>query len=125
MLPLLCLVAADKKPAPQKQGAPDVEIQSIKVQREPGLVALEGWIRNCSTKPFKGLILFFEFLESDGKMITRKSTMVSEVVVRPGEEQFFEAQTVDPVRAVHIRLDAEDKEGRYLKVDKRGPYAIE
>jgi hypothetical protein len=51
--------------------------------------------------------------------------MVSEVVVRPGEEQFFEAQTVDPVRAVHIRLDAEDKEGRYLKVDKRGPYAIE
>lgn len=104
---------------------PDIAVVTFKVHREPGIVAVEGRLRNNSDRPLRGLVVFFEFLESDGKMITRKNTMVTNTPVAPGEEEEFLTQTVDPVRAVHVRLGAEDKDGRYLRVDKPGPYAIE
>jgi hypothetical protein len=124
---LLPVEAWQKERAQRAKGPrpPDLAVVTFKVHREPGVVAVEGRVRNNSDRVLRGLVVFFEFLESDGKMITRKNTMVTNASVEPGEEEEFLTQTVDPVRAVHVRLDAEDKDGRYLRVDKPGPYAIE
>ncbi len=49
-------------------------------------------------------------------MISRMTTIASEHAVDPGEEAEFLTQTPDQVRAVHVRLDAEDSKGRYLRL---------
>jgi len=126
-LALMTAGAWQKERARRAKGPrpPDIAVVTFKVHREPGVVAVEGRVRNNSDRVLKGLVMFFEFLESDGKMITRKNTMVTDTSLGPGDEEEFLTQTVYPVRAVHVRLDAEDKDGRYLRVDKPGPYAIE
>ena len=121
-------VFAQKRRDPKaKQGPklPDVAVVKIQVQREPKIVAIEGIVRNNGEQPLRGLTLFFVFLEGDGHTITRKKITVSGGTLQPGEEGEFLAQTVDPVRAVQIKLEAEDKDGRFLNVDKPGPYDIE
>jgi hypothetical protein len=121
-------VVAQKRRDPKaKQGPklPEVAVVKIQVQREPKIVAIEGIVRNDGEQPLRGLTLFFVFLEGDGHTITRKKIAVSGGTLQPGEEGEFLAQTVDPVRAVQIKLEAEDKDGRFLNVDKPGPYDIE
>ncbi|MBL8291739.1 MAG: hypothetical protein JNN08_07880 [Bryobacterales bacterium] len=125
---VVCLLAglpAAAQKGKTKKGAPEVQIVSLKVQRDGGTVALEGRVKNVSEKPLRGLVIFFEFLQFDGRMISRMTTQVSEDVMGPGEEGEFTTQTPDQVRAVHVRLDAEDTQGRYLKVDKPGPHVID
>jgi hypothetical protein len=119
------LLAADKKRSKDKNKPPDVEIVSLKIQREERNIALEGVVRNNSPKPMKGLVLFFEFLEFNGRMISRMKTEVSEEMLQPGEEAEFLTQTPDQVRAVDIRLEAEDRDGRNLLINKPGPHRIE
>ena len=108
-----------------KNKAPDLEIIELKVRREEKTISVEGRVRNISAKPMKGIVLFFEFLESDHKMISRMIAEVTKDLVEPGEDASFETQTKDQSRAVALRLDAEDSEGRYFKPDKPGPYQIE
>jgi hypothetical protein len=97
----------------------------LDVRREGAVILLDGTVRNTGTRPFKGIVLFFEFFEPSGKMIVRKTIAVTESLVEPGEEASFEAQTPDIVRAVGYKIDAEEKDGRYLTIDKPGPNVIE
>jgi hypothetical protein len=112
-----------KKGKPEKP--PEIRVIDLEIRREAGLVAIEGKVRNGSDKPFKGLVLFFEFLEPGGKTISRMNSRITESMVEPGDDGEFQTQTPDQVRAVHVRLDAEDRDGRYLTIDKPGPYTIE
>ncbi|MBK5291272.1 MAG: hypothetical protein JJE04_06315 [Acidobacteriia bacterium] len=127
VLSLLAVAPAQKQKKQKDDGPkpPDIAVLEFKVHREPRLVVLQGALRNNSAKTIRGLVLFFEFLEGDGKMITRKTTIVTDTPMAPGQESGFEVQTVDPVRAVQVRVDAEDKDGRYLRLDNPGPFDIE
>lgn len=111
-----------RKPDPNK--LPEVTVE-LKIERDAGSIKLDGKARNVGVKPLDGIVLFFEFLEPGGKMISRMTTVASEHPVDPGEEAEFFTQTPDQVRAVHIRLDAEDSKGRYLRLAKSGPFTIE
>lgn len=125
---IVCLLLAFPAAAQKnksKKGAAEVQILNLKIQRDGGNVALEGRVKNVSDKPLRGLVFFFEFLQFDGRMISRMTTSISEDVLNPGDEGEFTTQTPDQVRAVHVRLDAEDTQGRYLKVDKPGPHVID
>jgi len=108
-----------------KGKTPDLEIVELKFSRDDKVIAVEGRVRNISAKPMKGIVLFFELLESDKKMISRLSAEVTKDVVEPGEDASFDTQTKDLARAVGARVDAEDVDGRYFYVDKPGPYEIE
>lgn len=108
-----------------KDSPPDLEIVELKVRREEKLITVDGRVRNISAKPMKGVVLFFEFLEADHKMISRMIAEVTKDAVPPGEDGAFETQMKDQSRAVAVRVDAEDIDGRYFKVDKPGPYEIE
>jgi len=108
-----------------KEKPPDLEIVELKVRRDEKLITVDGRVRNISAKPMKGVVLFFEFLEADHKMISRMIAEVTKDAVAPGEDGTFETQMRDQSRAVAVRLDAEDIDGRYFNVDKPGPYEIE
>ena len=125
LLVLALPVAAQKGKKKKEKGAPDIQIVHLKIQRDGGNIILEGKMKNISEKPMKGMIVFFEFLEFNGKMISRMTTQVSEADLAPGEEGEFATQTPDQVRAVSVRLDAEDTKGQYLLFDKPGPYTID
>jgi hypothetical protein len=123
------MAGADKQPKGRnvKGGpkTPDVSVVEIKVQRDHKVLSVEGVIRNTSAKPLRGVVLYFVFLDADAHMITRKSTRVTGASLESGEESEFLGQTPDSTRAVQVRLEAEDKDGRFLTVDKPGPYDIE
>jgi hypothetical protein len=127
LLVALIGAAVAQRPARRPKGPapPEVAVVRIKVQREPKVVSVEGTVRNNSDRMLRGLVLFFAFLEGDGHTITRKKIQAGAGTLEPGEETEFLGQTPDPVRAVQIRLEAEDKDGRVLRVDKPGPYDIE
>ena len=104
---------------------PEVAVVSMKIEREPRVVTVEGVVRNNSERTLRGLTLYFAFLEPGGATITRKNILVSSKEMEPGQEEAFLGQTVDPVRAVWVRVEAADKGGEELVVDKPGPYTIE
>lgn len=109
----------------EKEKPPEIEVIELKIARDGKVVNVDGRVRNISAKPMKGIVLFFEFLESDGKMISRMIADVTKEVVPPGGDSGFETQTKDQSRAVSVRVDAEDVDGRYFRVDRPGPYEIE
>ena len=108
-----------------KGKTPDIELLEFEVKRDGKAIVLEGRVRNLSAKPMKGVILFFEFLESDNKLISRMTAEVTKTVLEPGDDFAFETQTKDQSRAVSVRVDAEDVDGRYFTVNKPGPFDIE
>jgi hypothetical protein len=128
---LFCLAASlglsqnSKRKKDAELRPPDLQIANLEVRREGRVILLDGTVRNTGTRPFKGVVLFFEFFEPSGKMIVRKTIAVTESRVETGEDASFQAQTPDIVRAVEYRIEAEEKDGRYLTVDKPGLNVIE
>jgi hypothetical protein len=116
---------AAKDKEKDKTRPPDIELLEFEVKRDGKSIVLDGRVRNISAKPMKGVILFFEFLESDNKLISRMTAEVTKTLIEPGDDFAFETQTRDVSRAVSIRVDAEDVDGRYFTVNKPGPYDIE
>ncbi|MBS0278010.1 MAG: hypothetical protein JSR81_10335 [Proteobacteria bacterium] len=114
--------AAEKK---SKKGAPEVQIINLKLRRDAGVLTFEGKVKNIGERPIKGIQLYLEFLDPSGQMILKTTAQVTEDEVAPGDDSEFGSQTPDPPRAVSARLEAEDTQGRYLKLDKPGPHVIE
>lgn len=114
-----------RRPGAPVKGGPDLTILGVKVSREPKLVIVEGSLRNSSDRRLNKVTVYFVFLESGGQTITRKNIGVQQDVLEPGDETTFLGQTADPVRAVWVKLEAADKDGRHLTIDKPGPYDIE
>ena len=124
-LVVLCAFPQKKKPKGKEQRGPDLIVVKMEVRREQSMIVFDGVVRNGSDHAFKGITLYFEFLDADDKLISRRSIEVTRLAVEPGEEGVLEAQTGAQARMVSYRLDAEDRDGRYLTLDKPGPYAIE
>lgn len=127
---LLALAAwAPAQKGPRKENGkakpPDLELLEFKVRRDEKNIVLEGRVRNLSAKPMKGVVLYYEFLESDNKMISRMTAEVTRDLIAPGEDASFETQTRDQARAISVRVDAEDMGGRLFIVNKPGPYDID
>ncbi len=119
LLPV-CGGAADKK---KKQL--EIEVVETTAQRENGLIALDGRVRNTGDKPIERLIILFDFLAPGGAVITTQRFNVDEEVLEVGKDATIRAQMVDHVRAVRYRVNAVDEAGHDLRVNKPGPYVIE
>jgi hypothetical protein len=122
-LPLVAAAFQTRRPAP-KARVPDVAFLEFKARREERVLAVEGIIRNDSSRSLRAVVVFFEFLDADDHPISRKSTQVSEKTFDPGDELPFEAQTSPPARAVSIRLEVQSR-GVQISAAKTGPYLIE
>ena len=121
-LPLLAPGQSSKKgPDRNRQ---EVAVVEMRVKREEKVIVLEGLIRNDSSRALRNLTVFFEFLDADDNMVTKKNLQISDKPLEPGEEAPFEAQTPVIARAFSVRIDAQAR-GVQLTVSKAGPYLIE
>lgn len=118
---LLCF-GQEKRKSPK---AADVVVLESAAHRMEGSVALEGRLRNASSKTLNGLVLLFDFIDSDGQVIATKQSPVDEDTLGPGAESAFHFETADPVRAVRFRVRATDASERTLRIDPPGAKAIE
>jgi hypothetical protein len=109
----------------KQQKPPDLEILVIKGQRIPERVAIDGRVKNTGVKPIEGLLLLIDFLSSDNVLLTTKKGPVEAELLQPGEEAEFRLEVGDPVRSVRFRVNAENSEGRDLRVENNGPFVIE
>ncbi|MGH9722528.1 MAG: hypothetical protein ACRD8O_20140 [Bryobacteraceae bacterium] len=104
---------------------PDLEVVECSAHRSDGKIAVDGRVRNSGARPIRGLVLIFDFIATGRAVITTQKGSVDEEVLEPGKESVFRMALTDPVRAVEIRVNAVDRNGRELNVAKAGPFPIE
>jgi predicted NBD/HSP70 family sugar kinase len=107
-----------KKPA-------DVEVMETRARRDQGKITLDGRVRFTGERPARGLVIVFDFLSPEHKVVTSQKTQVADDVVRAGQEASYQTVLVDPVRAVSYQVRASDTGERDLRVANPGPYPIE
>ncbi|MGA2274686.1 MAG: hypothetical protein ABSH00_14110 [Bryobacteraceae bacterium] len=102
----------------------DVEVVEAKARRvEEGRLSIDG--RVSVTKPVKGLTLTFDFLTSDGELLSSQKTAVEDDELKRGEESSFHAETDNPPGSVRFKIRAFDSSGRQLGVGNDGPFVID
>jgi hypothetical protein len=102
----------------------DVEILEAKARRvEEGRLSMDGRVRVA--KPVKGLTLTFDFLTSDGELLSSQKAAVEDAEIDRGEESSFHAETSNPPGSVRFKIRAFDGSGRQLKVGNDGPFVID
>jgi hypothetical protein len=88
-------------------------------------VNLDLRIRNSGDREIRGLVVFFEMLDSDRKVLTRQQGPLDEEVLAPDDEAGFHAQVAWHARAVYFRAEFEDGSGRDVRGRNTGPFPIE
>ena len=117
----LCASATGQR----KKKAADVEVIETKARREDAKITLDGRVRFTGERPSHGLVIVFDFLSPEHKVVTSQKTQVADDVVRAGQEASYQTVLVDPVRAVSYQVRASDTGERDLRVANPGPYPIE
>ena len=115
---------------PQKKGKeakpPELDLMEASAHRQEGTIVFDARVRNCGDKPIKALRFLIDFVAPDHKqVITTKRGTLEEPMLDPGEEAEFHAQMEDPPKATEFRINFEDGNGKYLRVEKTGPFPIE
>ena len=102
----------------------DVQIVEAKARRvEEGRLSMDGRVR--AGKPLKGLTLTFDFLTSDGELLSSQKTAVEDDALKRGDESSFHAETENPPGSVRFKIRAFDGDGRQLRVGNDGPFVID
>jgi len=87
-------------------------------------VTVDGRVRIGGSKTLERFTLFFDFLATDDAVITTRRHDYPDDVLTPGQDVDFNLYLPDPVRAVHVRVRAEHRDGRELRVTNGGPFPI-
>lgn len=102
----------------------DVQIVEAKARRvEEGRLSMDGRVR--AGKTIKGLTLTFDFLTSDGVLLSSQKTSVEDDELKRGDESSFHAETENPPGSVRFKIRAFDGDGRQLRVGNDGPFVID
>lgn len=119
----VCLSSAQQNQKGKKP--PDVQVVETKCHRGEEKMAVDGRVRISAEKPLKGLVLAFDFLSTEGGVLTTAKYQISEEPLEPGEEPSFHAEILSPPGAVKYRLRAFDAFDKELRIGGGGPYSIE
>ena len=103
---------------------PDVMMLKPVVHMEGGVVTFDGRVGNSSDKPIKAMILVIDFLGPKKELLTTWRGPIESELLEPGEESAFALQVKCPQRAVSVRFNAVDADGRDLRLDDSGPFEI-
>ncbi len=117
-VPLLGVAQEKKKPA-------ELVVVEIRARRNVDLIHIDGRVKNAGDKAAQGVTLIVHFLAPGGATISTLKGSLEVDNVEAGEEAQFALESPDPPRSVRIKIEAEDRAGRYVKLEKGGPYAIE
>lgn len=104
----------------------DVEVLEAKARRvEEGRISIDGRVRVTGRKSVNGLTLTFDFLSSDGELLSSEKAGVEDDEVNRGEESAFHAEAQNPPGSVRFKIRAFDGSGRQLRVGNDGPFVID
>jgi len=92
---------------------------------EEGRISIDGRVRVTGLKSVKGMALTFDFLTSDGDLLSSEKVSVEDDVVNRGEDSSFHAEAQNPPGSVRFKIRAFDGSGRQLSVGNDGPFLIE
>jgi hypothetical protein len=102
----------------------DVDVLEVKARRvEEGRLSVDGRVR--VGKALKGLTLTFDFLTSDGELLSSQKAAVEDDELKRGEESAFHAETENPPGSVRFKIRAYDGSNRQLRVGNDGPFVID
>ena len=103
---------------------PDVMMLKPVIHMEGGVVTFDGRVGNSSDKPIKAILLVIDFLGPKKELLTTWRGPIESELLEPGEESAFALQVKCPQRAVSVRFNAIDADGRDLRLDDSGPFEI-
>jgi hypothetical protein len=109
----------------QKAKTGDIDILEVVARRGGDMIEIDGRVRNTSDKTIHGLVLSFDFTDSDGSVMTTQTAPVDEENLAAGAEAPFHMQLNNPPRAVKFKVSAVNESKRGLRVTRGGPFAIE
>jgi hypothetical protein len=104
----------------------DVTVVESRARRvEEGRVSVDARVKVTGAKPVRGLVVFFDFVSSEGDPLISAKVEADEDDLKPGEETSLRAATTNPPGAVRYKIHALDGAGRELRVGNAGPFTIE
>lgn len=119
----LLLLASSLAPAEKRH---DIEVLEARARRvEEGRLSMDGRVRVTAGKSVKGLSLTFDFLTSDGDLLSSEKAEVDDDVIKRGDESPFHVETENPPGSVRFKIRAFDGDGRQLRVGNDGPFIID
>lgn len=124
LLVLGCLAPAALQERKQ-QSRNQIEVMEAKAERQERRIMLDGRVKNTGQRVLCRLVLLFDLIDSEGRVISRRKGPIEEDVLEPGEEASLQFYIPDQARAVQFRMGAEFEKATRLEVIKPGPFLIE
>jgi len=109
----------------RKQKPAQLEMIEFKAIRDQNKILIDGKVRNTGDLAAKDVILFFQFVSPDKKVVATRQADLEPREIEPGEDADFLLETPFPARAVFIRMETYDRQERWINLAKSGPYPIE
>jgi hypothetical protein len=103
----------------------DVDVAEMKAHRLESTLAVDGTLKVNSSKPLKGIVLYFDFLSADKEVLATEKALVTEETVKAGQDQPFHVESRFPVGSVRFKVRAFDGSDRELRLGNPGPFIIE
>ena len=126
-IPALALAAEKRKKDRDFEGG-TVKVVEMAVHRSDGsdrLLSIDGRLVNSGPDAIRELVLIFDVMGVDDKVVNRQRGKVDEDPLAPGQESEFHWQMREHVDAVEVRVRAVAHDDRAVKVEEPGPYPIE
>jgi hypothetical protein len=126
-IPFVALAAQKRKKDRDFEGG-TIKVVEIAVRRSDGsdrLLTIDGHLVNSGPDAIRELVLIFDVMGVDDKVVNRQRGKVEEDPLAPGQESEFHWQMRDQSDAVEIRVRAIARDERAVKVEEPGPYPIE
>ena len=119
-----CVSGGDVKKR-KKEKLPDIEILEARGRRGENTIRIDGRLRNAGDKVIQGLVLQFDFMDSDHNLLTSQKAAMEDDSLEPGKEAGFHVELNAPPRSIEFQIGAVDEAVRELRVIKAGPFVID
>lgn len=116
------LLAARKK---SKSKSPELSVAEAAARRFSDRIEVDVRVQNVAERPLRGLKLFFELTDVDGKVLSRQTMEIEEDELAADDEYHFAGQIQPHARAVSFRIYFEDAGENEILATKNGPFVID
>ena len=124
LLVLACLAPAALQ-QPKQQSQNQLEVAEAKGERQERRIMLDGRVKNTGQRALYRLVLVFDLMNSEQKVISSRKGPIEEDVLEPGEEGSFHFDVPDQTWAVQFGVRAASEKATDFEVLRPGPYPIE
>ena len=128
LLAPLSVFAAGKRKKDRDFEGGNIKVVELAVHRSDGsdrLLNIDGRLVNSGPDAIRGLVLIFEVMGVDDKVVSSQRGKVDEDPLASGQESELHWQMRDQASAVEVRLRAIAHDDQPVKVEEPGPYPIE